>query len=144
MGDQRNEKKSCFFETELRRGIKICRLQEKGFFFNSIREHLGIIFPTPNSSVPQNVPQKSCLGVKWGAKLCKKKKKILFRVFSSKGQISIRVCFENLWHVYNTSIRVPPPTQQEILVMYRTKINDVSFRVLSRCSIGRTIQTSLM
>ena len=35
--------------------------------------------------------QNSCLGVKLGVKL----HRILFGVFSSKGQISIRVCFEN-------------------------------------------------
>ena len=48
-----------------------------------------------NSSFPQNVFQKNLFrGVKLGAHCVKF---LLRGIFSSKGQISIRVCFENPW-----------------------------------------------
>ena len=66
-----------------------------------------------NSYFTKCRPECSHKILDWSKIGCKTVRNSLFRsVFSSKGQISIRVglCFENFWsHMSNTSIQVPPP-----------------------------------
>ena len=86
-------------------GSKCACFQEKVSFLDSIRGSSGYIFQTV--LFYQMYPQWSCL---WSKIQCKNQRKFLFRrCFSGKGQILIRVCFENLWSRTTLVFECPPP-----------------------------------
>ena len=57
---------ACSQESQL--GVKTCLFSRKRIFFNTIREHLGVIFQGrfSNSSISQNLFKNICLGDKIG------------------------------------------------------------------------------
>ena len=89
---EKHKKRVVFFEIEHEnrdQGSKHACFQEKGsfLFLNAIRGHFfKILYPTKH--VPQQILFK--IG-------CKTLKILVYGCFSSKEQLSIRVCFENIW-----------------------------------------------
>ena len=90
MRDQKNAKK----------GVKMRLFLRKRVLLDSIKGCLGVIFETSSN------PKKACLGVILGQNYAK----FSFRgCFPWRGEIAIRVCFENLWSHMCTTLVLPPP-----------------------------------
>ena len=104
MRNQRNGKKGLFFEAkrdlrESRLGVKMCLFLRKRVLLDSTKGSLGVVFQIPANMFPQ---KRLFRRGKFGGKITRK---FSYRgCFSWRGQIAIRVCFENLWSSMCTTL----------------------------------------